>query len=157
MKLILVRGASGTGKSTISASIILRASQNGDKLCAFHETDQFFVDEKGEYHFSVSKLGCAHNWNQLQVERSMLHRKEIVVVANTFCALWEMEKYFELAEEYQYDVEIIRTPGPWEPDTLFRRNKHSVPLDVIKRHINGYQPHDKEIVWSDMSIFEEMS
>ena len=150
MRLILLRGPSGTGKSTIARRLADLATTDS----AFHETDQFFVDEDGDYHFTVSKLGQAHNWNQLQVERSMSHGIPLVIVANTFIAHWEMERYLELAEEYNYEVEIIRTPGPWESDVLFKRNKHNVPLEVVKRHIRFYQPHTEEIVWSDMSIFK---
>lgn len=150
MKLILLRGPSGTGKSTIARHL---SAPHADQA-AFHETDQFFVDEHGVYHFAVSKLKAAHEWNQLQVERSMQQSKELVIVANTFIAHWEMERYLELAEEYHYKVELIRTPGPWDPAILQKRNKHSVPLDVLRRHINGYQPHEDEYVWSDMSIFK---
>lgn len=160
-KLVILRGPSGTGKTTISSAILMRAGQehaNGAKLCtlthSFHETDQFFTDEKGVYHFTMAKLKNAHKWNQLQVERSMLHGTELVIVANTFIAHWEMEAYFELAEEFKYEVDIVRTPGPWDAAVLFGRNKHSVPLDVIKRHISGYQPHEKDVEWTDLSIFQ---
>lgn len=120
----------------------------------FHETDQFFTDTTGKYHFTIAKLSAAHKWNQLQTERSMLHEVPLVIVANTFVALWEMEKYLELAAEYNYEVEIIKTPGPWDPNVLFTRNNHNVPLDVIKRHVNSYQPHEKDAEWTDMSIFQ---
>lgn len=144
MKLFLIRGPSGTGKSTIGKYIA------GPLLPVF-ETDQFFT-YNGAYKFDVSKLKIAHRWSQLQVERQMFHGKD-VVCANTFIAIWEMEHYLELAEEYKYEVEVIRSPRPWEPDVLFRRNKHNVPMDVIYRHINGYVVYPQETEWTDMSIF----
>ncbi len=156
-KLILLRGPSGTGKSTIADYLRLEhnlCSFNDGELSAFHETDQFWVDNLGVYHFQLTKLKDAHKWNQLQTERSMLHGVPLVIVANTFIAHWEMNAYFALAQEYNYRVELIRTPGPWEPDILYNRNKHSVPLDVLRRHVNEYQPYRDEIEWTDMSIFK---
>lgn len=153
-KLILLRGPSGSGKSTIAREIHGRESNHCGKVYHY-ESDQFFVDEHtGTYRFNVAKLSAAHKWNQLQVERAMLHESSIVVISNTFIAHWEMERYLELAEEYHYDTQLIRTPGPWDIMTLFERNKHNVPLDVIKRHVNGYQPHENDELWTDMSIFK---
>lgn len=146
-KLIILRGPSGTGKSTISSAI-------ASMTTPVFETDRFFTYNH-VYKFDISKLKNAHQWNQLEVERQMFHDVSLVIVANTFIAHWEMERYLELAEEYEYEVEIIKTPGPWDANVLFERNKHSVPLDVIERHINGYQPHPNETEWSDLSVFEE--
>lgn len=154
MKLCLIRGPSGTGKSTIAREIHGRESNRCGKVYHY-ESDQFFVDEHtGTYRFNVAKLSAAHKWNQLQVERAMLHESPIIIVSNTFIAHWEMEHYMELAEEYRYEVQIIRSPGPWSVENSAMRNKHSVPLDVLKRHINSYQPHDTETEWTDMSIFQ---
>ncbi len=162
-KLVIIRGPSGTGKSTIGAAVLMReAAQeaNGAKKSnltyAYHETDQFFTDSSGVYHFKLSKLSRAHKWNLFSTERSMLHGTELVVVSNTFCAHWEMEPYFELSEEYEYDVEVIRTPGPWDPKVLDVRNEHSVPFKTLERQINGYMDHPDEVVWQDMGIFKNV-
>ena len=145
-KLILIRGPSGTGKSTIASLL----SVGG--CTPWFEADQFFT-RGAEYKFSASKLKSAHALCHLQTERAMFHSIEPIVVTNTFIAHWEMEAYLELAEEYKYVVEIIRSPGPWDANTLFERNKHSVPLDVVQRHIRGYQPHPDETEWTDLTIF----
>lgn len=154
MKLSLLRGPSGTGKSSIATHLSRRHCHGDSHDVAVFESDQFFTDLDGTYRFNISKLKTAHQWSQLQVERAMLHSTQLVIVSNTFIAFWEMERYMELAEEYKYEVQIIRTPGPWIAETLFQRNKHSVPLDVLKRHISSYQPHDSEAEWSDLSIFK---
>jgi predicted kinase len=154
-QLILLRGPSGSGKSTISKNIIFNKLRKGFSA-AVYEADQFFThDIFDTYHFDASKLKSAHKWCQLNTERSMLLEIGTIVVSNTFIAHWEMESYIKLAQEYGYDVRIIRTPQPWNPEILFQRNKHAVPMDVIQRHANNYQYHNAETEWSDMSIFNE--
>mgnify|MGYP001281062253 FL=1 len=151
MKLYLIRGPAGTGKSTIGANIANKSGSAGCSWSPWFETDQFFM-LNGVYKFDISKLKIAHQWNQLRVEHAMFHGADIVCT-NTFIALWELEHYLELAEQYKYEVTIIRSPGPWSVENSASRNKHSVPPDVIKRHINSYQPHHNEIEWTDLSIF----
>jgi len=144
MKLILLRGPSGTGKSTIANTL----------SASCHETDNFFVNEKGVYSFEASLITRAHKWNQQEVRKKMLCKAPLVIVSNTFIKHWEMSPYLNLAKELGYDVKIIRTPGPWQADVLFKRNKHNVPFHVIQRQINSFQPHKDEYVWEDMSVFK---
>lgn len=160
MKLILLRGPSGTGKSTIARHIADQYNERFDVLyhieAAHFEADQFFVgyNKGSKYRFDATKLAAAHTWCQSLTERSMLHEVPIVIVSNTFIKQWEMKRYLELANEYHYEIELIRTPGPWDADTLFKRNKHNVPMASINRHIESYQPHEDEQVWSNMNIFK---
>jgi predicted kinase len=150
MRLSLLRGPSGTGKSTIAAHLLTSTGYAG----SWTESDHFFTGPDGIYRFNLGKLKAAHQWCQLETEHAMLIQASIVIVSNTFIAYWEMERYLELAEEYRYAVEIIRSPGPWSVEHSASRNKHSVPLDVLKRHINSYQPHPDETEWTDLSIFK---
>jgi predicted kinase len=155
-RLILLRGPSGTGKSTIAKHLVYKFNTNPNTpegIPGWVESDQFFTDLNGKYHFNIAKLKSAHQWAQLQVERHFLTGVPLVVVSNTFISHWEMESYLELAEEYDYEVVLIRSPGPWKAEVSFKRNKHNVPLDVINRHIRGYRPHPDETEWTDMSIF----
>jgi predicted kinase len=168
-KLVIIRGPSGSGKSTISKNLSENIDRDyyGDIMgmpyypqSVYHEADQFFTDNQGGYHFDVNKLKVAHQWNQLQVERSMLQSVPLVIVSNTSIQHWETRleytiPYIDMALDYEYELEIIRTPGPWDADTLFKRNKHNVPLEIIKKHINNYQAHPDETEWFDLNIFNE--
>jgi predicted kinase len=142
-RLILLRGPSGSGKSTIAKTI-------GGKI---FETDKFW-ERSGAYKFDPSKLGLAHAWNQANVKTACNFGEELVVVANTNMTMWEMKPYLAVAAENGYELEVIRTPGPWDPDVLFERNVHGVPLGTLQKQVRKYQEHDEETEWTDMSIFK---
>jgi predicted kinase len=86
MKLLIVRGISGSGKSTYAKSL------HPDYIHL--EADQFFyVGEK--YCFDPSKLAAAHRWCYQQVTY-YLQKGYDVVVSNTFCRKWEYQQYLDL-------------------------------------------------------------
>ena len=93
--LILVRGVSGSGKSTFVQNIV------HDQY--FFEADMFFVDDNGNYKFEHSKLKDAHAWCRFQVEETMKDADDIIV-SNTFTTEREMKPYLNLAEKYGYTV-----------------------------------------------------
>jgi predicted kinase len=121
--LYLLRGIPGAGKSTL-------AKQLGD---THFETDSYFMVD-GEYKFDPTKLKKAHEWCQGEVELAMIHNHVTygldgsdIVVSNTFTQEWEMEKYYQLANQYDYRVFSIivenRHGGV---------NEHGVPEDKLQ-------------------------
>ena len=102
--LILLRGIPGSGKSTL-AEIILQwpSTETPDILSA----DDFFIDDKGVYNFDSAKLKEAHNFCQYRCSEKMRQKISRIVVANTFTQEWEMEKYFEMGERYNYRVHSV--------------------------------------------------
>ena len=130
--LTLVRGLPGSGKSTFANLITNKFS-----IC---EADLFFYDKEGNYNFDGSRLKLAHVWCFNQVRTRMEDNKlnpqfyPEIVVSNTFTQEWEMEKYYELAEEYGYKVFSIivenRHGGV---------NQHGVPEDKIEIMKNRFE------------------
>jgi len=130
--LTLVRGLPGSGKSTFANLITNKFS-----IC---EADLFFYDKEGNYNFDATKLKLAHVWCFNQVRTRMEDNKlnpqfyPEIVVSNTFTQEWEMEKYYELAEEYGYKVFSIivenRHGGV---------NQHGVPADKLEQMKNRFQ------------------
>jgi len=124
--LTLVRGVSGSGKSTFARFI-----WNSHVIC---EADQFFVGEDGVYRFDASKIKDAHKWCRDKVETFMLDNQlngqfyPEIVVSNTFTQEWEMDEYYKLAEKYGYTVFSIivenRHGGV---------NEHGVPDDKLEQ------------------------
>ena len=94
MDLILVRGVSGSGKTTI-------ANLFGGKIIA---ADDYFGEG---YEFDPSKLPHAHEFCYNTVSDWMSNGEPKIVVHNTFTRDSEMENYFSLAEEKGYTVHTV--------------------------------------------------
>lgn len=104
------------------------------------EADQYFIDsETGEYKFDVTKLKEAHEWCRRSVENLMRGWSSVlpanhIVVSNTFTQEWEMESYFKLAKQYDYQVYSLivenRHGGV---------NTHGVPEEKLEQMRNRFE------------------
>lgn len=124
-KLIIVRGAMGSGKSTFAnrlANKLIKFGYKPTDICHF-EADQFFMDENGNYNFDPTKLWLAHK-QCLEKTKKCLFREKIVIVSNTFATKKEMKPYMDFAEENDIPVEVYRCTGEYH-------NVHGVPDDVV--------------------------
>ena len=100
--LIIIRGVSGCGKSTIANYIKEITNPNIETL--HYEADMFFYDNDGYYRFDASQLPSAHNWCKNSVMVAMDTNIDQIIVSNTFTTEWELKPYLDLAEEYGYNV-----------------------------------------------------
>ena len=131
--LILLRGVPGAGKSTFANHMW----SNG----VIFEADKFFIDEDGNYKFDGAKLKSAHEWCRAQVQAAMeqnhltagQHYPEIVV-SNTFTQEWEMEAYFELAKQFQYEVVSLIVENRHGG-----KNVHGVPDEKVQQMRDRFQ------------------
>lgn len=117
--------------------------------CYIREADQFFITPDGEYCFDKSLLREAHQWTQGRVENDLINGTGCVIVSNTLCSTWECQRYLELAEQYEYKLQIIRTPKPWVLDSLYNLNVHKVPRETIRNQIERYKPLPGEQEWNE--------
>lgn len=118
--LILVRGVSGAGKSTVAYLI----AGSGAQMIA---ADDFFVSESGEYCFDASRLGVAHAWCQRET-KSMLEAGWDVVVHNTFTTEKEMEPYIQMAQELGCELFSLVVENRHG-----NKSVHDVPEATIKK------------------------
>ena len=131
--LILVRGVSGAGKSTIGEMF-----DDGATTRILSTDDLFYVD--GEYKFDPSKLAEYHQAIIDKVESLMVEYDwkimdhdyswfpiDRIVVCNTFTQMWEMEPYFNLAKKHDWCIHTIIVENRHGSDSI-----HDVPADVIK-------------------------
>ena len=117
MKLILVRGLPGSGKSTMAQEYVKQGYSH-------FEADMYFMGKDGSYHYNPKDIKRAHSWCQEMCETSLRHKKN-VVISNTFTRKWEMKAYLDFAEKYGAEVEILEAKGKF-------KNVHGVPEEKIE-------------------------
>ena len=115
--LVLVRGVSGSGKSTFAELITPHV---------FSADDYFMRD--GKYEFNAEELGKAHFWCKLKTEEAMQRGIDKIAVANTFTTWKELKPYFELAKKYNYRVFSVVVENRHGSGDV-----HSVPPETLDR------------------------
>jgi|TARA_R100000084_G_C4645973_1_gene146731 predicted kinase len=156
-KLILVRGASGAGKSTFAYLF----NNNIENYITNQITaDDYFMSSityenwnncnmKRDYKFDYTQIRNAHTFCKMVTEYFMLAYREyvvmqiqnkefldghILVVHNTFTEEWEMKPYYELANQYGYKVTTIIMENRHNSDSI-----HNVPNDVVLAQKERFQ------------------
>jgi predicted kinase len=128
-KVYILRGVSGSGKSTYVKKL--------PKYKVVHSTDNFFY-KNGKYKFDFKKLGYFHKKNLENFEKSLKEKKTIIVVDNTNLLAKEAKPYIKKAKEHGYRV-ILVDFKPKGAMWHYKRNRHNVPLKVIKEQIKKYK------------------
>ena len=144
--LIMVRGISGCGKTTLADILYdgLRYDVIAGPEVEFASADDYFVDKDGVYQFDPSKLPDAHAQCQGRAQSAMEIGADIIV-HNTFTQRWEMEPYLLMADEYGYRVSVVSLyDGGCTDEELAERNSHGVPLEGISRMRERYE-HDWKV------------
>lgn len=125
MKVIIMRGIPGAGKSTY----VRNNSKDGDVVVS---TDSFFTNEKGEYNFDPYKFPEAHG-RCLRLFVQALDRLNLadctLWVDNTNITVAEIAPYYALAEAYGCDVHILTLRV--NPKIAGPRNIHGVPESTV--------------------------
>jgi predicted kinase len=139
--LIIMRGVSGSGKSTMARKI---AEDRGGIIFS---TDDFF-EREGRYEFDPKMLPSYHAKNQARAEAAMSDGVSPIIIDNTNTQAWEMKPYVEAAVKHGYEVEIVEPGSPGFPEADFkeimrrqrsRAGGKSMPEEVINRMMNRFQ------------------
>ena len=114
--IILIRGCSGSGKTTFA-----------ELICnVVYSADQYFEDEEGNYNFDASKLAQAHRDCQDRTYVAMAKGLPKICVANTFTTEWEMSAYFDLAKVFGYRIFTVIVENRHNGI-----NVHEVPAETL--------------------------
>ena len=145
MKLTLIRGIPGSGKTTKA----LELAEDNDEII---EADMFFevLNEDGtdvDYKFDFEFLGAAHKWCQSMAEY-MLFGGENVIISNTSIHYKDINTYYKIALKYGAEFEIINCIGNY-------KNTHNVPEEVIKRMKERFKPISTEEWLEHVAEMEE--
>ena len=128
--LILVRGVSGSGKSTFAEEFLYPVS-------LLISTDDFFM-VNGEYQFNSELLSENHLKCLKSVESEMEQPQQDIcpniVVHNTFTQAWEIEQYKELADKYGYNFYTIIVENRHGSSSI-----HDVPDDIISKQKERFE------------------
>jgi len=131
MKLIIIRGLPGSGKSTFANKL---AQKTG--LLTL-EADQFFVKD-GLYQFDRAKIQKAHDWCKRSCDIALSNQMD-VVVSNTFVTLREIEPYLEMAKKHQAEIEVLHLSGAFG-------TVHQVPQQTLERMQSNWQKLEGEVL-----------
>ena len=140
-QLKIIRGIPGSGKTTYvkenyPEAVICSADNYFEEVAELNNTSY-------EEEFKPRLVGKAHahcrDFFNLMTE---VMDEPLIVVDNTNINIWEYETdYLDSGERRGYEVEIVEIPFEADKAKVYHeRNTHGVPLDVIKRMIEHYEP-----------------
>ena len=135
---VIIRGFSGSGKSTVAQTIAEEAAFN-DCSVAIHETDNFFMTQNG-YIFDGSMLGCYHSKNLESFCNSVDSGIHLIINSNTNVEYWEFSQYIKYASKNGYNIQIIDLYDNGLSDSaLHERNLHGFPKDKYQLCRDRYE------------------
>lgn len=126
--LVIIRGISGSGKSTYAKSLV------GYK---HFEADEFFMVD-GVYKYDPKFIKCAHEWCFANTLKALLEG-DCVCVSNTFTRIFEMQRYFDIT--FLMDIKILVR----EMKTEYT-NTHGVPPKVIQSMKDRWEEIPEDII-----------
>ncbi|XP_067945378.1 NEDD4-binding protein 2-like [Watersipora subatra] len=133
--MFILRGAPGSGKSTLGRSLI------GKSEGQIFSGDDFFTDSNGQYSWDPVKLQEAHAWNRSRVQKACEAGLTPIVVDNTHLQSWELEPCIKLCLQHAYRPMLAEPNTPWryKAKELYKKNTHHVPLAKIKLMLERFE------------------
>jgi predicted kinase len=126
--LIIVRGVSGSGKSTF-AEWLLDNLDRGDSLGSNRlEADQWFVDNDEPW--NPSYLRTAHEWCQAEVKKS-LQAGCNTIVSNTTTTKKELDPYVKIATDLGVQYFVLISDSDYN-------NVHGVEDDKLRKQAQRF-------------------
>ena len=125
--LIILRGVSGSGKSTF-ADFLLRIYDFQECTFRKFEADQWFVDNNEPW--NPRYLQTAHEWCQAEVKKS-LQDGYITVVSNTTTTKKELQPYIKIATDLDVQYFVLISDSDYI-------NIHGVDENKVKKQAERF-------------------
>ena len=132
-------GVPGSGKSTCAKALKDWHNTTNSVICS--ADDYFMVN--GVYNFRAGDLFHAHKWCQSKFKQSLEDGVEVIIVDNTNVSYQQIKIYYDMFVDAQHlyensSINMVRPDTPWcfDAEECFKKNTHSVPLEVIKKMLN---------------------
>lgn len=149
MKVVIMRGGPGFGKSTyIKTKILTPEVVAAGAVIA--SADLYYTDDDGNYNFIMDEIAKAHSycWD---VFEDAIHRKvALIVVDNTNVKVRDFRRYVDAAKAAGYLVEIVRLECSVE--TATKRGIHGVPLPVVARMAESLRTSKLPDDWTEIVV-----
>lgn len=120
--LYIVRGCSGSGKSTFANELSMAMS--GFRI----EADMFMYDKDGVYDWQASKLKAAHAWVHSTLRDFMRAAKSPLIISDTNVKHRDLQVYLDLAAENKYRVVSVVVENRHGNKSI-----HDVPDKTLRR------------------------
>ncbi len=146
-KFLIMRGPSGSGKSTLAKELHDKHVAEGYHTFWLSTDSLFMID--GVYKFDKDKLHENHTKTFADFCRisSSVYLKSggytpaCIILDNTNITWWQFFHYALIAKKLDFEIEqhVPTTEWAFCVDELLKRNKHSTPIDTIKRMVKDWQ------------------
>lgn len=138
-KVLILRGVSGSGKSTVAREHAAEQILLGGKavICS---ADDYFI-RLGSYKFDPRLLPEAHAWCRGKAIGALEAEVDLVIIDNTNLCKWEYEPYEKMASDYGAECQIL-VVGQFDEKAIelyASRNLHGVPVEKIKQMAAKFQ------------------
>jgi hypothetical protein len=148
--LVLVRGVSGSGKSTFVSRFWQNLECSDIRTIDSVEADQYFTRPDKTYDFNPKLLKNAHEYcfskvvlamGEILIEQNLFGSpiNGIVFCSNTFTQKWEMQKYLDHAANKGVPVRVYRMVSQYE-------NTHNVPAETVQKMKDRFEDFEGEIL-----------
>ncbi len=127
--VILLRGVSGSSKTTFAEYLKDIFYWNPDKSCEICCADDQFTDSKGNYNFNPILLPIAHKACQEKFVDALKNGVELVIVSNVNAKPSDFNFYLDKCKEFNYVVFSLIIEKRFEGGD----NGHNVPHGTILR------------------------
>jgi NEDD4-binding protein 2 len=139
-QLIIMRGVTGSGKSTKARQIVQEYKTLYDVDGMIFSADDFFM-RNGKYEWRGPGVPHAHAWNELRALHAMIAGVELVIIDNTHAQAWEAKGYVQASIHLGYKVEVVEPNTPWafDAEVLAQKTTHSVPIESIRKYLARWE------------------